>query len=70
MRNDPNIIDLKFPMDGFVVTFVDPWFVNAYGLSFMGATSSEAMEAAVTHGELLSLPIEPLFPFQIKEQTA
>jgi hypothetical protein len=67
MTNDPNIIDLTFPMDGLVVTYVDPWFVNAYGTTFMGTTAEEAMNAADEYGELHQLRAVSLIAFQLKE---
>jgi hypothetical protein len=67
MRNDPNIMDLSFPMDGLVVTFVDPWFVNAYGTSFMGDSPEDVIRQADAYGELHGRRAMTLIPFQIKE---
>lgn len=67
MRNDPTITDLSFPMDGMVVTLVDPWYINAYGTSFVAGTAQEVTDAAGDYA--IDHHLKPMlcFPFQVKE---
>jgi hypothetical protein len=67
MRNDPHIMDLSFPMDGLVVTLIDPWFINAHGTSFIGGTAQETIDAAEDYAIDHRLGHMVYFPFQIKE---
>lgn len=67
MRNDPAIADLSFPMDGMVVTLMDPWFINAYGTSFIGGTAQEVIDAVGDYEIDHHLKPMQCFPFQIKE---
>lgn len=67
MRNDPAITDLSFPMDGLTVTLIDPWFINAYGTSFIGGTAQEAIDAAGDYAIDHHMRPMLLIPFQVKE---
>jgi hypothetical protein len=59
MRNDPTIVDYDFVMDGMVVTLIDPWFINAYGTSFIGGTAQEVIDAAGDY-VLRDVVLEPI----------
>jgi hypothetical protein len=67
MMNDPTIVDLSFPMDGMLVTLIDPWYVNAYGTSFVGTTIAEVLHKAGDYAIEHRLRPMLCFPFQIKE---
>lgn len=67
MRNDPNIADLSFPMDGLIVTLIDPWFLNAYGTSFVGQTVKDVVDQAGDYAIEHHMRPMMLIPFQVKE---
>jgi hypothetical protein len=50
-----------------VVTLIDPWFINAYGTSFIGGTAQEVIDAAGDYAIDHHLQPKIFFPFQIKE---